>query len=124
MRKKFSDTHLITILSLVQVLTLLVMGYYTGIVGLVGIFIYMQIEPFEQILLNSFSQKFISASIRATTLSSMKLVNAVVASATGYLVGILIDNVGINSSFIWVSTWIAFTLAILLLLKRRYSIKL
>jgi len=39
LRKKFSDTHLITILSLVQVLTLLVMGYYTGIVGLVGIFI-------------------------------------------------------------------------------------
>lgn len=124
LRKKLSDTQLIVFLSIVQISMLLVMGYFTGIVGLIAIFLFMQIEPFEQILLNSFSQKFISSSIRATTISSMKLVGAIVASLTGYIIGTLVDRVGINTSFIYIAGWMMFVLFILMLIKKKHNIHL
>lgn len=124
LRKKLSDTQLVLLLSLVQISALFVMGYFTGIVGLLAIFIFMQIEPFETILVNSFSQKFISAPIRATTLSSMKLVNATVASTIGYGVGVLVDRVGINGSFTWVALGISLVLVALFISKHKYAIKL
>ncbi len=124
LRKKLTDSQLIIFLSIVQISMLIVMGYFTGIIGLIAIFLFMQIEPFEQILLNSFSQKFISSSIRATTISSMKLVGAIIASLTGYIIGTLVDRVGINASFIYVAVWIFAVLSILMSVKKKYNIKL
>lgn len=123
-RAKMSDTYIIILLSMVQVIMLLIMGYYTGIIGLIGFVIFTQIEPFEGILLNSFSQKYISSNIRATTISSMKLIGAIAASGIGYLVGTLVDKVGIITSFSYVSAGICSVLVMLFLIKNIYQIKL
>lgn len=123
-RKHFTDTQIVVALSVVQIISLLLMGYFAGIVGLIAFCLYVQIEPFETILLNSFSQKFIAKKIRATTISSMKFASAIVASCTGYLVGRLVDHFGISQSFIYIAGAITAISVILFILKRQNSIKL
>jgi hypothetical protein len=100
------------------------MGYFAGFIGLIAFCLFVQIEPFETILLNSFSQKFIEKRIRATTISSIRFASAIVASSTGYFVGRLVDSVGINQSFIIVATFISFVMVILIGAKKKMAISL
>lgn len=123
-RKRFSDAQIVIILSIVQVGSLLTMGYFAGFIGLIAFCLFVQIEPFETILLNSFSQKFVEKRIRATTISSIRFASAIVASSTGYFVGRLVDSVGINQSFIIVATFISFVMVILIGAKKKMAISL
>lgn len=124
LRRNLSDSALITLLSVMQVVTLLGMGLTTGLWGLASIFVFMQLYAFEQIIRNSFSQKYIPSESRATTLSTMNVVEAVGASATGFGVGALIDAVGLNASFVWVGVGMAVVLSALIALRSLYKIQL
>lgn len=124
LRRNVSDGTLIAALSMVQVVTLLGMGLTTGMWGLASVFVFMQLYAFEQIIRNSFSQKYISSESRATTLSTMNVVGAVVASVTGFTVGALVDVVGLATSFIWVAGLMAIVLTSLLVVRSVYRIQL
>ena len=124
LRQRLSNTGLVVVLTIVQVATLLGMGLTTGLWGLASIFVFMQLYAFEAILRNSFAQKHIPSVSRATTLSTMNVIGAVVASTTGFGVGALIDVVGLHASFVWVALGMAVVLTALLVLRSVYKIQL
>lgn len=123
-RSSVSNTTLLTVLACIQVVSLLGMGLLGGVLGLVSVFIFMQLSSFEGTVVNSFSQKYIPSASRATTLSTMNVVSSIAASGIGYSVGLLIDSVGLQASFFWVALGMAGVLGCLLFLKHAYRISI
>lgn len=124
LRLNLSDAQLLVGLSVVQVASLIGMGLLTGVPGLIAVFIFMQLFAFENIVRNSFAQKYITSESRATTLSTMNVVSAVAASATGIGAGALIDYVGLHASFLWVGLGMAVVLSSLIVLRVQLKISL
>jgi MFS family permease len=124
LRKKLCDNQIIVGLAVLQIASLLGMSYLFGVGGLFSYLMFSMIEPFEPLLTNSFSQKFINSNIRATTISSIKLVGSTLTSIVGVFVGMLVDTVGIRVSFLYVAVSFAIIMLILFAFKKYLKIQI
>jgi MFS family permease len=122
LRKKFSDSQLIICLIGMQFFSLVGLSLLFGILGLFAYLAFSLIEPLEPLLINGFAQKFVKSSIRATTISSIKLVSSVVFSVVAILAGFLTDQVGLRSSFLYIAVTFAIVFVILLIAKVKAKI--
>ncbi len=116
-RRRLSVNQLIFALMVLQVGSLFILSAVFGVLGFVFFGIFCIIEPLEQLIVNSLSQKHIKSEIRATTLSSIYLVTSISSALVAIVAGSLTDQVGIRSSFVVVGAVLTVVFAALFAVK-------
>lgn len=124
LKNMLSDTQLVILLLIVQIIALLGMGYLIGMLGILAYILFVSIEPFQSLLINSYAQKNTDSNSRATTISSIKMINALFASVIGILCGWLFDNSTFQFGFIIIAMVLFILSSGLLLMKSKLNIKL
>lgn len=104
-KDQLGENGLIILYFLTTSIPLIVMSYSYGILALLAITIFYMNESFQGALINSFCQKHIPSTIRATTLSSINvyinIFGAITALAAGYIFNIISIRVGLQIAFIY-----------------------
>jgi MFS family permease len=116
-RNRLSDNQIIIFLVLLQSCALFAMSFVFGFVGLIAFICFSMIEPFEPLLINSFSQKLIESKIRATTTSTIKLSISLFSSVLGVLCGYFTDYFSLKLSFLMVAILLSISFTVLLVVK-------
>lgn len=96
-KSKLDESGLITLVWLMYAVGLAGMSLFNGYFALIAITIFYSTESMYEALINSFSQKHIPSSIRATTLSSIKVYENIGSAILGLLGGVLFDIFSIRT---------------------------
>lgn len=91
LKDKLSEAGVMTLCWFVFVASLLGMSKLYGVAGLISVLFFYSVDPFREAIINSFSQEHIPSRIRATTLSSIKVYEAIAGAALGILAGVVFD---------------------------------
>ncbi len=91
LKKYLSEFQLISLSWFIYVVGLLGMSRLFGMLGLISSVIFYLSAPFKDLIINSFGQKHIPSKIRATTLSSIKVYESIVASVLAVIAGYVFD---------------------------------
>jgi len=97
LKNKISESGLITLCWLMYAIGLAGMSFLHGYLALIAVTIFYSTESMYEALINSFSQKHIPSSIRATTLSSIKVYQNIGAAILGLAGGMLFDILNIRT---------------------------
>lgn len=97
LKSKLDESGLITFCWLLYAIGLAGMSFLNGYLALIAVTLFYSTEAMYDALINSFSQKHIPSSIRATTLSSIKVYQNVGAAVLGLVGGVLFDFFSIRT---------------------------
>ena len=97
LKNKLNESGLITLVWLMYVVGLAGMSLLNGYFALIAVTIFYSTESMYEALINSFSQKHIPSSIRATTLSSIKIYQNIGSAVLGLAGGVLFDIFSIRT---------------------------
>lgn len=99
-KSKLNESGLITLVWLMYAVGLAGMSFLNGYFALVAVTIFYSTDSMYDALINSFSQKHIPSSIRATTLSSIKVYQNVGSALLGLAGGVLFDLFSIRTGLL------------------------
>lgn len=97
LKHRIKEAGLVVLYIALSSLPLIVMSLGYGYIGLIAMLAYYLTESYQETILNSFSQKHIPSSIRATTLSSMKVYVNIGGAVLGLLAGQMFNIFSIRS---------------------------
>lgn len=97
LKSKLDESGLITLVWLMYAVGLAGMSLLNGYFALIAVTIFYSTESMYEALINSFSQKHIPSSIRATTLSSIKVYQNIGSAVLGLAGGVLFDLFSIRT---------------------------
>lgn len=97
LKSKLDESGLITLVWLMYAIGLAGMSLLNGYYALIAVTIFYSTESMYEALINSFSQKHIPSSIRATTLSSIKVYQNIGSAILGLAGGVLFDIFSIRT---------------------------
>lgn len=112
-KSKINESGLITLCWLMYAIGLAGMAFLSGYFALIAVTLFYSTESMYEALINSFSQKHIPSSIRATTLSSIKVYqnigSAILGLAGGVMFNIFSIRTGLMIALIYSCVIFAFT---------------
>lgn|GEM_PF-1588873 len=100
LKRRLDESGLITLCWLMYAFGLAGMVWLHGYFALVAVTIFYSTESMYDALINSFSQKHIPSSIRATTLSSIKVYQNIGAAILGLVGGVMFDFFSIRTGLL------------------------
>ncbi|MCB9812939.1 MAG: MFS transporter [Pseudomonadales bacterium] len=100
LKQYLSEFQLMFISWFIFAIGLFGMSKFFGFVGLLSAMVFYVSEPFKEAIINSFGQKHIPSKIRATTLSSIKVYEALVASVLAIVAGYVFDTFELRTALL------------------------
>lgn len=95
-----------------------------GLLGLLSAMVFYISEPFKEAIINSFGQKHIPSTIRATTLSSIKVYETLVASVLAIVAGYVFDVFELRKSLLISALYVVGVFVFILVYKRVIKVSL
>ena len=117
---KLNENGLIILLWLMYALGLVGMSLFGGYLALFAVLVFYSTESMFEALINSFSQKYIPSSIRATTLSSIKVYQNIGGAVLGLIGGIVFDIFSIRTGLMIAFIYSCFVLLLTWFYKKRF----
>ena len=120
LKNKLNENGLIILLWLMYALGLVGMSLFGGYLALFAVLVFYSTESMFEALINSFSQKYIPSSIRATTLSSIKVYQNIGGAVLGLIGGIVFDIFSIRTGLMIAFIYSCFVLLLTWFYKKRF----
>ncbi|MBT4124226.1 MAG: MFS transporter [Candidatus Pacebacteria bacterium] len=124
LKKHLSEFQLISMSWFIYIVGLLGMSKLFGILGLLSSMIFYLSAPFKDAIINSFGQKHIPSKIRATTLSSIKVYESLVASVLAVIAGYVFDIFELRTALLIAAGYILGVFIFILLYKKVRNVRL